>query len=124
MGDKNPDILCQDELTRVILKFLDDGAIPILLVLALQVQLDIHYMLLDDEDRPQSELIAAGQRIFNSMENLVKSQKTEIMLSETQLSLSSSFGDLCKYWTIDDFLQSHRGKIKDIFPRYNKVCLT
>ncbi|TVY35480.1 hypothetical protein LSUB1_G004598 [Lachnellula subtilissima] len=50
----------QDELTGGILEMVRTKEIPIWLVLALQVQLDIHYTLLGDISRPHSELSAAA----------------------------------------------------------------
>ncbi|TVY20665.1 hypothetical protein LARI1_G001186 [Lachnellula arida] len=55
--DKFP---AQDELTGGILEMVRTKEIPIWLVLAVQVQLDIHYMLLGDISRPHSELSAAA----------------------------------------------------------------
>ncbi|EPE36917.1 hypothetical protein GLAREA_09080 [Glarea lozoyensis ATCC 20868] len=58
-----------DELTSGVLKMIVDNHIPTWLVLALQVQLDIQYILFDDITRPQAELMAAGLRSKNTLEN-------------------------------------------------------
>jgi hypothetical protein len=54
----------QDELTKGTLNMVRTKNIPIWLVLAFQVQLDIHYMLLKDTSRAQDKLsIAASQTV-------------------------------------------------------------
>ncbi|CAG8981259.1 hypothetical protein HYALB_00003857 [Hymenoscyphus albidus] len=50
----------EDELTGGIFEMVGTNEIPIWLVLALQVQLDIYYTLLEDMDRPHSEPSAAA----------------------------------------------------------------
>ncbi|TVY48091.1 hypothetical protein LOCC1_G002055 [Lachnellula occidentalis] len=58
----------EDELTGGILKMCRTKEIPIWLVLALQVQLDIHYVLLEDISRPHSELSAAAVQAIATIE--------------------------------------------------------
>ncbi|TVY78229.1 hypothetical protein LSUE1_G004193 [Lachnellula suecica] len=58
----------EDELTGGVLEMVRTKQIPMWLVLALQVQLDIHYMLLGDIDRPYSELSAAATRATTTIE--------------------------------------------------------
>ena len=63
----------EDELTKGVLKMVRTKEIPVWLVLAFQVQLDIHYTLLGNTSRPQAELSTAAIRTVNSLRSYLVS---------------------------------------------------
>ena len=95
----------EDELTKGIRKLVSAKQIPIWLVLALQIQLDIHYMLLADTSRAHNELFNAGIRTvviltkyldFSRDMQIVgwpkkNNEWLEHIISECQQSITSDF---------------------------------
>jgi hypothetical protein len=65
----------QDELTKNTLKIARTKDIPIWLVLAFQVQLDIHYVLLRDASRAQAELFIAATRTVDTLKEYLEFSK-------------------------------------------------
>lgn len=102
----------EDELTKGILKMIHTKQIPVWLVLALQVQQDIHYILLVDIIRAQSELseavvqaIATLKEYFDFSEHINITDHAKIYDGTlTQIH------KLCE-WIKSDFLHAERSRV-------------
>lgn len=97
----------EDCLTEGILEMARTKKIHTWLVLAVQVQLDIHYMLLEDISRPHSELCAAATSATASLKRYQSFSKDmhlarwppsnddiiQIMIAENEFYIVSDFLD-------------------------------
>ena len=66
------EILAEDELQRGVVEVFENGELPIWVVFACQLYLDIRYILEEDVDRAQAELLATGQEISNTIGEFFK----------------------------------------------------
>jgi hypothetical protein len=100
----------QDELTKGTLKMILTKKIPIWLILAFQVQLDIHYMLLADKSRAQAELATAATRAVDALKEYLEFSKDMYIVNwgKNNDRFLKQIMEECELWIKNDFLDPVR----------------
>ncbi|RFU35972.1 hypothetical protein B7463_g368, partial [Scytalidium lignicola] len=103
---RNPsfDIPAEDELTKGLIKFLQQRQISIWLVLACQVYVDIRYVLEEKVVRPHEELLATTKRVKETLEEYIEFSKDYERPAKT---IKTVIGEI-ECWVDEDFPQEAR----------------
>ncbi|KAH8805514.1 hypothetical protein F5884DRAFT_448221 [Xylogone sp. PMI_703] len=103
-------VLGEDSLTKGVVQMVHTKEISIWLVLALQVQLDIHYMLLGTTSRPFIELTVAATRSVDTIQEFLDFSKDTYLSAWPEMNNEVLRHMIFEYkmWILQDFLHPIR----------------
>jgi hypothetical protein len=106
----------QDELTTGILKMGRTKELPIWLILAIQIHLDIHYVLLEDTSRAQNELFTGAKRTVDTLKEYLEFSKNMHIANwpaKNNMILRAVL-EQCENMVLNDFIDGIRTDAYDV----------